>query len=99
MGRMNHMRVFWAIEYVNSREFIGRYEGQWNGHHSIDGALLFSSQVEAERALESFRQECQDRIANGHAVEKWFKWAGGLLTVVRIEQMSVIASDSTMNAG
>ncbi len=74
----------WVLEYVNAREFLGRYNGQWT-KGGIGTALILPSSEEAEQALDSLLSEANQRIRADGARRFWFDLYGGLVVVTEVE--------------
>lgn len=81
------VKTFWALEYINGQQFIGRFNQHWTRGSSLAGAALFETKDEAEQALQALRQEAEDRInRQPHAAQMWWDIHGGLTVVREVEQ-------------
>lgn len=83
-------RRLWVLEHVNTRQFIGRFDGRWTRTGDLDVAALFASPGEAENALQALLQEAYDRIhqTTPRAIPMWWDLAGGRVVVSEVEQIT-----------
>lgn len=82
-------RLFWALEYVNGRQWIGRFNDYWT-RGDIGAAQLFDALEVAESALQALLQEAKDRVSKSEATwpaQFWFDIHGGLVRVVEVERI------------
>jgi hypothetical protein len=88
-GNDRDTRSYWAIEYVNGQQFIGRLYDHWT-RGSIVSALLFDSAGEADAALQALLQEAKDRLAKSKDTwpeQFWWDISGGLVVVTEVERI------------
>lgn len=84
-------RTFWVLEYVNGQQFIGRFDGHWTRTRDLDVAALFTSQGEAENALQALLTEADDRLGQDDKVrpaQMWWDFKGGMVVVSEVEQIT-----------
>ncbi len=78
-------RVLWALEYVNGRCFIGRFNEHWT-RGGLQSAALFPSPDEADQARQALLTEANDRIGQQpHADQFWWDISGGLVLTREVE--------------
>ncbi len=84
-------RRFWVLEYVNGRQFLGRFNDRWTRTSDLDVAALFSSAAEADNARQALLQEAQDRVnqsSTSWPAPMWWELHGGLVAVTEVEQVT-----------
>lgn len=95
MAREGERRSYWALEYINGQQFIGRCYNQWT-RGAIDVGLLFDSASEADAALQALKQEARDRLEKTQQprpYQFWWDIECGLTMVVEVHRLLVVVSN------
>lgn len=76
----------WSLRYVNSQQWIGRFNGYWTRGNDIDCAAIYSTEAEAEQAIQALLQEGTDRLRDDRPASRfWSEICGGIVEAVPVE--------------